>query len=61
MQCCQHTATMDTGGIAMFIMYMHAMLLSSMNKGRDVVYTISEVGSSDRVDTPGMPEAKSSE
>ena len=24
-----------------------------------VVYTISEVESSDRVDTPGMPEAKS--
>ena len=26
---------------ACFRMYMHAMLLSSMNKGRDVVYTIS--------------------
>ena len=35
------------------------MLLSLMNKGRDVVYTISFVRSSDRVDTPGMPEAKS--
>ena len=42
-------------------MYMHAMLLSLMNKGRDVVYTISLVRSSDRVDTPGMREAKSSE
>ena len=39
--------------------YMHAMLLSLMNKGRDVVYTISLVRSSDRVDTPGMTEAKS--
>ena len=38
---------------------MHAMLLSLMNKGRDVVYTISLVRSSDRVDTPGMTEAKS--
>ena len=26
-----------------------------------VMYTISEVESSDRVDTPGMPEAKCSE
>ena len=33
------------------------MLLPSMNKERDVVYTISEVGSSDRVKTPGI-EAK---
>ena len=39
--------------------YMHAMLLSLMNKERDVVYTISLVRSSDRVDTPGMTEAKS--
>ena len=31
--------------------YMHAMLLSLMNKGRDVVYTISLVRSSDRGDS----------
>ena len=35
-------------------MYMHAMLLSSTNKGRDVVYTISSVGWGDRVETPGI-------
>ena len=50
---------MNIGGVKCFIMDVHAMLPSLMNKGRDVVYTISLVRSSDRVDTPGMTEAKS--
>ena len=41
-------------------MNIHAMLRSSMNKGRDVVYASSEVVSSDRLDTPGLGEWRQS-
>ena len=47
---------MDTGGE---ILHACNVAIFKMNKGRDVVYTISLVRSSDRVDTPGMTEAKS--